>query len=142
MYINFWYPMIRSEELDPRRPEHAMVVGLNFAIFRDGQGQSRVLSETCVHRGGSLDGASGLHKNPRNSRTKLASSSSTCATSSWGRSTTARTREVRMPADKGVVAYRKWRSTFDDKGARNRVLGPVPLLASRAGRNASKEATG
>ena len=65
MYINFWYPMIRSEDLGPDKPERAKVLGLNFAIFRDSKGQAHVLSDTCVHRGGSLGGAWELGKNPR-----------------------------------------------------------------------------
>jgi phenylpropionate dioxygenase-like ring-hydroxylating dioxygenase large terminal subunit len=85
------------------------------------------------------------------------------------RTPTSNIREVLMPADKGVVAYREWLSKFDDKGWRidwdeftrrdgkdtayvipsprrresgNWVLEPVPLLASRAQRKASKEAVG
>ena len=65
MYINFWYPMIRSEDLGPDKPERAKVLGLNFAIFRDSKGKAHVLSDTCVHRGGSLAGAWELGKNPR-----------------------------------------------------------------------------
>lgn len=65
MYINFWYPMIRSEDLGPDKPERVKVLGLNFAVFRDSEGKARVLSDTCVHRGGSLGGAWELGKNPR-----------------------------------------------------------------------------
>ena len=65
MYINFWYPMIRSEDLGPDKPERAKVLGLNFAIFRDSKGKAHVLSDTCTHRGGSLGGAWELGKNPR-----------------------------------------------------------------------------
>ena len=65
MYINFWYPMIRSEDLGPDKPERAKVLGLNFAVFRDSKGRAHVLSDTCVHRGGSLGGAWELGKNPR-----------------------------------------------------------------------------
>ena len=65
MYINFWYPMIRSEDLGPDKPERAKVLGLNFVIFRDSRGRARVLSDTCVHRGGSLGGAWELGKNAR-----------------------------------------------------------------------------
>ncbi len=65
MYINFWYPMIRSEDLGPDRPERTKVLGLNFAIYRDSKGRAHVLSDTCVHRGGSLGGAWQLGKAPR-----------------------------------------------------------------------------
>jgi len=170
MYINFWYPMIGSEDLDLRKPERARAIGPNFAIFRAGQGQARVLSDTCVRRGGSLGGAWELHGNPHNTRARRASSPSTCATSCWRPTTTASdTRDVLMPADRGVVAYPQRLSRIDDKGWRidreeftrrngrdtssampsprrrgcgNRVLKSVPLLASRASRNASEEATG
>lgn len=65
MYINFWYPMIRSEDLGPDKPERVKVLGLNFVAFRDAAGQARILSDTCVHRGGSLGGAWELGQNPR-----------------------------------------------------------------------------
>ncbi|MBM4197614.1 MAG: aromatic ring-hydroxylating dioxygenase subunit alpha [Gammaproteobacteria bacterium] len=65
MYINFWYPMVRSEDLGPDKPERAKVLGLNFVIFRDSKGQAHVLSDTCVHRGGSLGGPWELGQRPR-----------------------------------------------------------------------------
>lgn len=65
MYINFWYPIIRSEDLGPDKPERAKVLGVNFVAFRDQEGRARVLSDTCVHRGGSLGGAWELGQNPR-----------------------------------------------------------------------------
>ncbi len=65
MYINFWYPMIRSEDLGPDKPQRVQVLGLHFAIYRNSQGQARVLSDTCVHRGGSLGGAWQLGNTPR-----------------------------------------------------------------------------
>ncbi len=57
MYINFWYPIVRSEDLGPDRPEKVKLLGVNLAAFRDDEGKARVLSDTCVHRGGSLGGA-------------------------------------------------------------------------------------
>ncbi len=57
MYINFWYPMVRSEDLAEDSPEKVKVFGLNFVVFRDSEGKARVLSDTCAHRGGSLGGA-------------------------------------------------------------------------------------
>ncbi|MCK6370452.1 MAG: aromatic ring-hydroxylating dioxygenase subunit alpha [Gammaproteobacteria bacterium] len=65
MYINFWYPMIRSEDLGPDRPERATCLGVDFVVFRDEDGSARVLSDTCVHRGGSLSGPWELRGRPR-----------------------------------------------------------------------------
>ena len=57
MYINFWYPIVRSEDLGYDQPEKVMVLGCNLVAFRDQEGKAHVLSDTCVHRGGSLGGA-------------------------------------------------------------------------------------
>ena len=57
MYINFWYPIVRSEDLGYDQPEKAMVLGCNLVAFRDQEGVAHVLSDTCTHRGGSLGGA-------------------------------------------------------------------------------------
>jgi phenylpropionate dioxygenase-like ring-hydroxylating dioxygenase large terminal subunit len=65
MYINFWYPMIRSEDLGPGKPEKVKVLGLNFAVFRNAAGEAITLSDTCVHRGGSLSGPWELGQQPR-----------------------------------------------------------------------------
>jgi phenylpropionate dioxygenase-like ring-hydroxylating dioxygenase large terminal subunit len=65
MYINFWYPMIRSEDLGPDKPEKVKCLGLNFAVFRDSDGVARTLSDTCTHRGGSLSGPWELPTQPR-----------------------------------------------------------------------------
>ncbi len=66
MYINFWYPIVRSEDLGPEQPEKVKCLGLNFVVFRDDDGEAHVLSDTCVHRGGSLGGAwSGPENAPR-----------------------------------------------------------------------------
>lgn len=54
MYINFWYPICTSEELDATQPQRTQVLGLRFVAFRDADGKACVLSDTCVHRGGSL----------------------------------------------------------------------------------------
>ena len=55
MYVNFWYPMAASEELTDQ-PRKVRCMGLDFVLFRDAQGQARCLSNTCIHRGGSLAG--------------------------------------------------------------------------------------
>ncbi|VAW02203.1 hypothetical protein MNBD_ALPHA01-1981 [hydrothermal vent metagenome] len=53
MFINFWYPACLAEELT-ERPLKVMMLGCNFALFRDGEGEAHCLSNTCIHRGGSL----------------------------------------------------------------------------------------
>ena len=54
MYINFWYPIVRSEDLGYDQPEKVKVLGCNLVAFRDQDGKAHVLSDTCVHRGGAL----------------------------------------------------------------------------------------
>jgi hypothetical protein len=85
------------------------------------------------------------------------------------RTPTSNTKEVLMPADKAVVAYREWLARFDDRGWRidwdeftrrngkdtafaipsprrrssgNWVLETVPLLGSRAERKVAREQAG
>jgi len=53
MFINFWYPACLTEELN-ERPHKVMMLGCNFALFRDSAGKAHALSDTCAHRGGSL----------------------------------------------------------------------------------------
>jgi phenylpropionate dioxygenase-like ring-hydroxylating dioxygenase large terminal subunit len=65
MYINFWYPIVRSEDLSYEKPEKVMVLGVNLVAFRDREGVAHVLSDTCVHRGASLGGAWSGGKAPR-----------------------------------------------------------------------------
>ena len=55
MYINFWYPVCQSSALTDK-PLKLRMLGLDFVIFRDAAGQAFCLSNTCVHRGGSLSG--------------------------------------------------------------------------------------
>ena len=38
MYINFWYPIVRSEDLSYETPEKVMVLGVNLVAFRDREG--------------------------------------------------------------------------------------------------------
>ena len=54
MYINFWYPIGKSEEITAEEPFTAQIFGLPFVAFRDQAGEAHVLSATCVHRGGAL----------------------------------------------------------------------------------------
>ncbi len=65
MYINFWYPIVRSEDLGYDEPVKQKVLGCNLVAFRDGDGEARVLSDTCTHRGGSLGGAWSAGTAPR-----------------------------------------------------------------------------
>jgi phenylpropionate dioxygenase-like ring-hydroxylating dioxygenase large terminal subunit len=55
MYINFWYPMATSEELTDK-PLKVRGLGQDFVLFRGEDGKAKCLSNTCVHRGGSLSG--------------------------------------------------------------------------------------
>jgi phenylpropionate dioxygenase-like ring-hydroxylating dioxygenase large terminal subunit len=54
MYINFWYPVALSEEVKADEPLRVEILSLKFVAFRDTDGAAHVLSDTCVHRGGSL----------------------------------------------------------------------------------------
>ena len=54
MYINFWYPICKSAELGSDAPVSAQVLGTQLVAFRDNDSAPHVLSNTCVHRGGSL----------------------------------------------------------------------------------------
>ena len=53
MYINFWYPVCIGTELGDE-PQTVRILGLDFVAFRDEAGAAHVLSNTCIHRGGSL----------------------------------------------------------------------------------------
>ena len=53
MFINFWYPVCCSDELK-EQPLSVTMLTLPFAVFRDSAGVAQVISDTCVHRGGSL----------------------------------------------------------------------------------------
>ena len=54
MYINFWYPICSSDEINDAQPARAELLGVRLVAFRDSAGQAHVLSDVCVHRGGSL----------------------------------------------------------------------------------------
>jgi phenylpropionate dioxygenase-like ring-hydroxylating dioxygenase large terminal subunit len=53
MFINFWYPVVRSEDLGTT-PQRARILAHDFVVFRDKEGKAAVLSDTCIHRGASL----------------------------------------------------------------------------------------
>jgi phenylpropionate dioxygenase-like ring-hydroxylating dioxygenase large terminal subunit len=52
VYINFWYPVGRSEDLVAGAPLAVRVLGLPFVAFLASGGGAHVLSVTCVNRGG------------------------------------------------------------------------------------------
>jgi phenylpropionate dioxygenase-like ring-hydroxylating dioxygenase large terminal subunit len=54
MYINFWYPICSSEQLAEENPRRVEMLGVRLVAFRDEDGAAHVLSDTCIHRGGSL----------------------------------------------------------------------------------------
>lgn len=54
MYINFWYPVAKAEEITSEEPLRAQILGVKLVAFRDSEGVARVLSDTCIHRGGAL----------------------------------------------------------------------------------------
>ncbi len=54
MYINFWYPIAKSDEVRSYEPYKAQVLGHKFVAFRDQEGVPHVLSDVCIHRGGAL----------------------------------------------------------------------------------------
>jgi phenylpropionate dioxygenase-like ring-hydroxylating dioxygenase large terminal subunit len=53
MFINFWYAAARSTDLTDK-PQRRRMLGQDFVLWRDTQGQAHCLSNTCSHRGGSL----------------------------------------------------------------------------------------
>jgi phenylpropionate dioxygenase-like ring-hydroxylating dioxygenase large terminal subunit len=54
MYINFWYPIAKSEEVTNEAPYRTQLLCVNLVAFRDSAGNAHVLSDTCIHRGGAL----------------------------------------------------------------------------------------
>lgn len=64
MYINFWYPICTSESLNEDSPQRVeMLGGIRLVAFRDEDGNAKVLSDTCIHRGGSLGGGKVVNGN-------------------------------------------------------------------------------
>lgn len=53
MFINFWYAADWGDNLK-EQPLKVKMLGQNFVLFRDAQGDAHCLSNTCPHRGGSL----------------------------------------------------------------------------------------
>ena len=50
MYINFWYPVCKADELTQDAPLRVELLGLRFVAFRDADGKPHVLSDTCLSR--------------------------------------------------------------------------------------------
>ncbi len=65
MYINFWYPIVRSEDLSYDQPVKVRALGVDLVAFRGKDGDAAVLSDTCTHRGASLGGAWSQGSRPR-----------------------------------------------------------------------------
>lgn len=53
MFINFWYVAGWSKDV-AEEPVKVRMLGHDFVLFRDEDGAAHCLSNTCVHRGGSL----------------------------------------------------------------------------------------
>ena len=53
MYMNFWYPVVHAEDLDPT-PQKVHILAHDFVVFRDNTGKPAVLADTCIHRGAAL----------------------------------------------------------------------------------------
>jgi phenylpropionate dioxygenase-like ring-hydroxylating dioxygenase large terminal subunit len=53
MLINNWYVLTNSEDVT-EKPVGVHALGQDLVVFRDSEGHARVLSDTCVHKGGSL----------------------------------------------------------------------------------------
>ncbi len=54
MYINFWYPICTTAELEEESPRRVEMLGVRLVVFRSAAGDAHVLADTCIHRGGSL----------------------------------------------------------------------------------------
>ena len=55
MYINFWYAADWSANLTDE-PKRVRILRHDFVLWRDSQGKANCVSDTCIHRGGSLAG--------------------------------------------------------------------------------------
>lgn len=53
MYMNFWYAAELSENVTDT-PVKVRMLGFDFVLFRDSNGEAHCLSNICVHRGASL----------------------------------------------------------------------------------------
>ncbi len=53
MFINFWYPAEESPNISAE-PTKVKLLGLQFVLWRDEEGNAQCVANTCTHRGGSL----------------------------------------------------------------------------------------
>ncbi len=53
MFINFWYPLALGSSVTDA-PIVVRIIGHDFVVFRDSNGDAHCLANVCVHRGGSL----------------------------------------------------------------------------------------
>ncbi|MGA8615209.1 MAG: aromatic ring-hydroxylating dioxygenase subunit alpha [Xanthobacteraceae bacterium] len=51
---NYWYPVLQSEELQPKRPLGFMALGEALVAWRDAQGRPHVMRDKCPHRAAKL----------------------------------------------------------------------------------------
>ena len=56
MYINFWYVACQSADITfgAQKPLKITMLGHQFALWRDTDGQVKCVSNTCTHRSGAL----------------------------------------------------------------------------------------
>jgi phenylpropionate dioxygenase-like ring-hydroxylating dioxygenase large terminal subunit len=54
MLINNWYVAATSEQVLPEAPYGVRMLGLDFVLFRNSDGDVSCLSDVCCHRGGAL----------------------------------------------------------------------------------------
>lgn len=53
MFINFWYPALKADDLKDQ-PRQVRMLGVDFVLYRDSNGSPHVMSNVCVHRGACL----------------------------------------------------------------------------------------
>eukprot|EP00193_Tetraselmis_chui_P008014 CAMPEP_0177757412 /NCGR_PEP_ID=MMETSP0491_2-20121128/3627_1 /TAXON_ID=63592 /ORGANISM="Tetraselmis chuii, Strain PLY429" /LENGTH=525 /DNA_ID=CAMNT_0019273057 /DNA_START=612 /DNA_END=2189 /DNA_ORIENTATION=+ len=49
-WTKHWYPIHALDHLDPTRPHHAMLLGRDLALWRDGSGKWQCFEDFCPHR--------------------------------------------------------------------------------------------
>ena len=54
MLINNWYVAARSEDVSAERPHGVTMLGVDFVLYRNAEGEPVCMSGVCCHRGGAL----------------------------------------------------------------------------------------
>jgi phenylpropionate dioxygenase-like ring-hydroxylating dioxygenase large terminal subunit len=54
MYINFWCPTVRSQDLEAGKAQRVKTLGVNLVAWRGEDGEAHIQVDTFVHRGGAL----------------------------------------------------------------------------------------